>query len=293
MPKEVYYNHPGSDKHSFISTNPAIDSAAEAAIQIEHGNRLRTLLSVDDAIKGVRDYLVEVGEWENTYLIFTSDHGYSLGQFRIESHKEQVYDHNTRIPMLIAGPGITPGSDIKIPASMTDIAPTILELANGGELPEAEAAGMDGTSFAQQLLGNSNAESWSKDAVLIEYQSIHKGNAGEEVPCLGPDQTQTYYHDGPNNTYSALRIISKTEDLLYAEFADVTNPNAWRFSPETINFYELYNVSEDFFMLNNIYASAPENLKTYLHKRLHTAIGCSGQSSCREVLSGEDDILIV
>merc|ERR1712070_1106449 len=146
--------------------------------------------------------------------------------------------HNTRIPMLIAGPGIVPGSDIAIPASMTDIAPTILELANGGQLPESEAAGMDGTSFAQQLLGDSDADSWPKEAVLIEYQSIHKSNAGEKCP-----NGQEYFHDGPNNTYSALRIMSKTENLLYAEFADVTNPNAWRFSPEAINFYELYNVS--------------------------------------------------
>ena len=35
-----------------------------------------------------------------------SDHGYSQGQFRLCSHKMQVYDHGTRVPALFRGPGI-------------------------------------------------------------------------------------------------------------------------------------------------------------------------------------------
>merc|ERR1712166_1426408 len=119
--------------------------------------------------------------------------------------------------MLIAGPGIAPGTDLSTPASMTDIAPTILELANGGKLPAADVAAMDGASFAPQLLGAADGRPWLKDSVLIEYQSIHLRDAGEDVPCLGPNETQKYFHDGPNNTYSALRIVSETQNLLYAE----------------------------------------------------------------------------
>jgi N-acetylglucosamine-6-sulfatase len=43
-------------------------------------DRWRTLLSVDDAVAGVIKALTELDVLENTYLFFTSDHGYNLGQ---------------------------------------------------------------------------------------------------------------------------------------------------------------------------------------------------------------------
>jgi N-acetylglucosamine-6-sulfatase len=88
--------------------------------------------------------------------------GYNLGQFRVDSHKTMIYDHTTRVPMLIKGPGISPGSSFDGPASMADIAPTILQLAGGSA--EAREA-MDGKSFAPALSG---APLQWKDAVLVE-----------------------------------------------------------------------------------------------------------------------------
>ena len=87
-----YYNYLATGKHAFLPFEPPISSVDEAAIQYEHSMRLRTLLSVDDLVRGVREYLISVGEWDNTFFLFTSDHGYSLGQYRIDSDKTQVYD---------------------------------------------------------------------------------------------------------------------------------------------------------------------------------------------------------
>jgi hypothetical protein len=42
------------------------------AIVEEQAYRLRTLLSVDDVVEGLREYLIEAGEWDRTYWIFTS-----------------------------------------------------------------------------------------------------------------------------------------------------------------------------------------------------------------------------
>jgi arylsulfatase A-like enzyme len=44
-------------------------------------------------VMGIRDFLVGAGEWDNTFFVFTSDHGYNLGQFRVDSDKTMVYDH--------------------------------------------------------------------------------------------------------------------------------------------------------------------------------------------------------
>lgn len=59
------------------------------------------------------------------------DPSYSLGEFRIPSHKTQVYDHNTRVPMLIKGPGIKAGSSLDIKSAMVDLGLTFIDLAGG------------------------------------------------------------------------------------------------------------------------------------------------------------------
>jgi N-acetylglucosamine-6-sulfatase len=100
VPKAVYYNYSGVGKHAFgnLSSlavqNRIIDAAG---IADEHGRRLQTLLSVDDIVDALHGYLVSVNEWDTTYWLQTSDHGYSLGEFMIDSHKTQVWDHNTRV----------------------------------------------------------------------------------------------------------------------------------------------------------------------------------------------------
>ena len=70
------------------------------AIQEEHIKRLKSLVAVDDIVRQVVEYLKNVGEWNHTYFFYTSDHGYNLGQFRVDSHKTMVYDHNLRVPLV-------------------------------------------------------------------------------------------------------------------------------------------------------------------------------------------------
>jgi len=321
LPKAVYYNYSGIGKHSFgrpfaslAEQEPSISESDQVSIQSEHGDRLRTLLSVDDVVEGLVNAM-PAAEWANTYFLYCSDHGYSLGQFRIDSHKTQVYDHNTRVPMLIKGPGITPGSLFAPIASMADLAPTMLELAAGGFDASAVPEEMDGGSFAP-MLTNRGHRAW-KHAALIEYQSIRtqismdeetyistygyrtgqelaeglqpqvQGRAG--VGVGGKKPLSFHAHDGPNNTFSAIRIINTTAtppiDLLYAEFADVTNPLAWHFAPDQINFHELYDVSSDYYMLDNIYWHAGEAVKAQLHAQLQAAIKCKGATECFSVLA--------
>ena len=50
------------------------------------------------------------GLWDRTYWVLTSDHGYNLGHHRIPSNKFLLYDHSLRIPMVVRGPGIAPGT---------------------------------------------------------------------------------------------------------------------------------------------------------------------------------------
>ena len=297
-PREAYFNASGAHRHAFLPDEPTINADDWQAIKTEYSNRMRSLLSVDDIVREIDAVLTAHAAWSNTYFLYLSDHGYNLGQFRVDSHKTMVYDHSTRIPAIIRGPGIAAASELRDTGSMADIAPTILELAGA---PSNLRAAMDGSSLAPRLLQHDTTT--VRDAALITYQSVRTAPVGEpdafcDAACerdaygyrVGPvGQTQWHAHDGPNNTFVALRVRDPRRphcDFLYGEFADVTDPAAWTFPERAINFRELYNVSTgDWMMMENVHDAAPPALKTALRQKLHAAIACAGRAECDAALS--------
>ena len=168
-----------------------------------------------------------------------------------------VYDHVTRVPFLIKGPGIEPGQDLGHVASMADVAPSILELVQGTSASADWRAHADGTSWAPLLLaknGSMNGSAvapakFARTATLVEYQPGGSSNRCSNMnvasaPSTPPPIVHNYschYHDGPNNSFAAMRIIApETGDLLYAEFVDGHDPAGYYFAPDAINFRELY-----------------------------------------------------
>ena len=332
--REPNYGVLGGDKHAFYPQEPVISAPGdpgvhagnsdEEKIQDEYSKRMRSMLSVDDIVRDVREYLSEQNEWNNTIMVFLSDHGYTLGGFRVDSHKMQVYDHVTRVPFLLHAPGMLAGGatqqpqELGIPVAMVDVAPTLLAFAAGGAVGTPAAAtgsdtsAMDGISFAAQVAPSAQLHSnrqrtgagavappaWPRDAVLIEYQSL-QGGPGKSFSCDAEDWADAYgsrevsaadpgghISDNANNSFSALRYLrGGFGELLYAEFADVSDPLAWRFAPDHLNFFELYNMTADPFMLENIYHKAPVALTQELHARLQKAIACRGAFECTASLS--------
>lgn len=90
--------------------------------------RRESLLSVDDAVQRIVAALRATGELDNTYLIFTSDNGYMLGEHRFRSGKNLPYEPSVSVPLLIRGPGIAPGTVVPQLVGSHDVAPTVLEM---------------------------------------------------------------------------------------------------------------------------------------------------------------------
>ncbi|MEP7207337.1 MAG: choline-sulfatase [Casimicrobiaceae bacterium] len=116
---------------------------------------------VDAKIGAVLDALRDTGLEDDTIVVFTSDHGEMLGE-RGMWLKDTFFEDAIRVPLLVAGPGVTPRRMSNC-VSLVDLAPTVLDLVGATRPP---ASPFDGASFARLLAGE--ASGW-KDEVIADW----------------------------------------------------------------------------------------------------------------------------
>lgn len=91
--------------------------------------RLRALQGVDELVDQLITRLEQSDKLENTYIIYTSDNGFHVGQHRLPPGKTCGFDEDIRVPFFIRGPGIPEGAEQDIVTTHIDIAPTLFTLA--------------------------------------------------------------------------------------------------------------------------------------------------------------------
>lgn len=108
---------------------------------------------IDELVGEIMASLEQRGYLDNAVVIFTSDHGESLGDHG-HSQKWNMYDAVTRVPMIVWGPGhVKQGHKVDALAQLFDLGPTVLELA-GIETPKE----MEAQSLAAALQGKAMEE---------------------------------------------------------------------------------------------------------------------------------------
>ncbi|MGI9020620.1 MAG: sulfatase-like hydrolase/transferase [Solirubrobacterales bacterium] len=90
---------------------------------------LEALRSVDEGVGAILDELAAVGELDKTVIVFTSDNGYFVGEYRIPGEKNRAYEEAIRVPLVIRGPGFARGRVSSRLAANPDLTRTILDAA--------------------------------------------------------------------------------------------------------------------------------------------------------------------
>ncbi|CAH1783660.1 unnamed protein product, partial [Owenia fusiformis] len=263
-PRNGSFNVYGKDKHWLLraAKHPLSKTSLEY-IDGAYRNRWRTLLSVDDIVENVINVLKERKLLENTYIFFSSDNGFHLGQFSLPNDKRQMYDFDIRVPLYVRGPGIKPGQKKNQLIGNIDLAPTFIALANGTVPSE-----MDGQSFVPLL--DSSSSKWRND-FLIEHQGEYGGDS--RCPDLKDDNVDNCYpdcvcEDAKNNTYTCVRTLSFNTNLVYCQFSD------------SESFVEVYDLKKDPYQLNNLAKTIDPKLLAKQNQRLIQLSVCQGDS-CR------------
>ncbi len=128
---------------------------------------------VDTHCGTILDTLDECGLWDDTIIVFTSDHGDMMGSHQLIA-KCTMYEESVRVPMLVKLPGQKEMRRINRPVSHVDLVPTLLELM-GAPPPDH----LEGRSQKEAMLSGGDSRS---DQVVIEWQGPNNG--------LGPDDPQ-------------------------------------------------------------------------------------------------------
>lgn len=118
-----------NDKPRFIREAPYLSPTEIHTYRVYYQKGLEALRAVDEGVRSIVQTLGAMKRLRNTYIIFTSDNGFFYGEHRLTGGKFLAYEPSTHLPLLIRGPGIKPNTSTGELASVTDIAPTILELA--------------------------------------------------------------------------------------------------------------------------------------------------------------------
>jgi uncharacterized sulfatase len=119
---------------------------------------------LDAQVGQLLEALERLGLAKNTIVVFLSDHGFMLGEHG-QWQKQMLFEESVRVPLIMAGPGITGRGASPRTVELLDVYPTLVELC---DLPRPRQK-LEGRSLAP-LLSDPDAK-WDRPA----YSQIQRG----------------------------------------------------------------------------------------------------------------------
>lgn len=254
-------------KPSYLKGLEQFGESNITALDTWYKARIQALQGIDEIIDDVVAKLEDKGVLDNTYLIYTSDNGYHLGQHRMPGGKALPYREDTNLPFVVRGPGVPANMTSSSPSVHLDLAPTFLDLA-----------GVDMSEWPSILDGRSLLSTWLNP--LAERSACRAAEDDDvreiiNVEFWGPQQPENFRNETyANNSYKTLRIVNSAGSSGSADFS------SYLYSRWCTNETELYDTAADPWELTNL-ALDPDAETARLMTRLNALLLAT--KSCADV----------
>ena len=244
-PEPPSFNRLPTDPVRWEANHPKLTRRQIAKINEVFRKRVEDVQSIDRMIYGVEATLKADGIFKNTYIVFSSDNGLHTGEYRLMPGKLTAFDTDIHVPLVIAGPRISPGTRTSAPAENVDLAKTFAAMGGRNKMQN------DGHSLFPLLKGEPLSD-W-RNAVLVEHE-------GPVTNPLDPDNQNRVTGNPPS--YEAMR----TQQFLYVEYETGER--------------EFYNLQEDPYELHNVVRKLSLADRAQLHSELAAMENCHTGPAC-------------
>ena len=245
-PRPPSFNRANVNPPPWLRGHKALPAQQIAGIDAAFRKRAQSVQAVDALIGKIEATLRARGIAQNTYIVFSSDNGYHMGEHRLNPGKMTAFDSDIRVPLIVAGPGVPAGRTSSRIAANVDLYPTLVQLAGGTPSPA-----VDGRSLVPLLHGQ-RVSRW-RTAALIEHHGPDQNGADPDHPAPG---------SGNPTSYEAIR----TSNAVYVEYRGSAR--------------EYYRIDRDPFERVNVFSRLSRRDRTSLHATLTALANCRGAAGC-------------
>ena len=257
-PRDPSFNTNNVNPPAWLGARPALTPKQIAGIDNSYRMRAQAMEAVDKLLADTEATLAAEHLTDDTYIVFSSDNGYHLGQHRLDRGKQTAFDTDIRVPLIIAGPGVPHDRVVPQVTQNVDLYPTFVQLGRA-----RIGHRIDGHSLVPLLHPSARPRPW-RTVALVEH---HGGDTPGD-----PD----YEGGGSNPTsYDAIRISAPSwptftgpVEAVYVEYQD----------PERE--IEFYDITRDPYEQRNIADQLTPAQHAQLHRTLSALVHCHTEATC-------------
>jgi N-acetylglucosamine-6-sulfatase len=262
-----------SDKPGYIRERSFLTQQQLDQIDEAYRKRLQSLQAVDEGIRSIVDALQANGKLKDTYIFFTSDNGYHLGNHRQVVGKIAPYEEELRVTMSVRGPGVPAGKMLSHLTGNVDLAPTWAELA-GAKTPNF----VDGRSLVPLLGDNPPQMKMWRQEFPLEYGPDPLAEPGP-TETVAPPADQTLEPPDQDQVDSTAMPPETQKKLAIPPFRGIRLATLSYVEYRTGEI-EMYDIQNDPYELNNLAPTADPKLLKQLDQRMKQLAICKA-ASCR------------
>jgi N-acetylglucosamine-6-sulfatase len=258
-PRDPSFNTSNLNPPTWLADRKPLRRYQIARIDRAFRKRAQSVEAVDKLVADVEATLAAAHLTDRTYIVFTSDNGYHLGQHRLDRGKQTAFDTDIRVPLIVVGPDVPRGRTVTQVTQNVDLYPTFLQLAG-----RAPSSPIDGRSLVPLLHPSSRTPAW-RTVALVEHHGANDDPSDPDFEGGGSNPT----------AYTAIRISAKRfpgfngpVNAVYVEYKDREHE------------IEYYDLNSDRYERDNTAKTLTAAQRLELHKTLTALAHCHTQATC-------------